>query len=226
MSGQTKKKSTNLLRIIYKYTFLHSFVMAFEYLSSQVNLFNLIFNQILKISPTILSSYANIQDQVLYLILIPHVILFLFLYAFSFGIVMRITGSFLHRGFIYLVGIVSYIYIMYSGWYGRLVMFFLGWMNIALGLALFLFLASIIWHPSATTAGMKLVGEAGKELAKKTAKSHEKRAIEEEVDAIGRELSAINAQLSNPGLEPQARAYMQMQKANLEAQKRRLESRL
>jgi hypothetical protein len=188
-----------------------------------IDLIDLLFREILKIDPLTLSKYMNVQDQTLYLFLIPHVILFLFLYAFSFGIVTRITGP--HKGFSYLVGIVSYIYIVYAGWYGKLVVWFLGWMYIALGLALFLFFVSIIWHPAATSAGMKMMGEVGKQVAKRTAKEHEKRTIEEEIDAIKKEISAINAELSGP-LEPQARAYMQMQKANLEAQRRRLESRL
>jgi hypothetical protein len=189
-----------------------------------VDLVKLLFTEILKIDPSTLYKYSTIQDQAMYLFLIPHVILFLFLYAFSFGMVTRVVGQ--HKGFSYMLGIVSYIYIIYAGWYGRLVLLFLNWMVIALGMGMFLFLVSIIWHPSATTAGLKLAGEAGKELAKKTmAKNKEKETIQEEVDAIKKEIGALDGQLSGP-LEPGARAYMQMQRANLEAQRRRLESRL
>lgn len=188
-----------------------------------IDLVNLLFTQILKIDPSILYKYATLQDQMLYLFLIPSVILFLFLYAFSFGIVTRVVGQ--HKGFSYLVGIVSYIYIVYAGWYGKLVLWFLNWLTIALGLALFLFFVSIIFHPSATTAGMKMVGEVGKELAKGKAKDTEKKTIEEEISALNREISSLNGQ-EQRATEATAKAYIQMQRANLEAQKRRLESRL
>jgi hypothetical protein len=187
------------------------------------DLINLLFTEILKIDLFKFPQYTTLQDQILYLFLIPHVILFLFLYAFSFGIVKRIVGE--HKGFSYLVGIVSYIYIVYAGWYGGLVVWFLGWMYIALGLALFLFFVSIIFHPAATTAGMKLMGEVGKTIAKGTAKEKEKRTIEEEIDALKKEIAALNAE-EQRATESTAKAYIQMQKANLEAQKRRLESRL
>lgn len=68
------------------------------------DLISLILNDILKISPTLLSKYYTPQDQVIYLILIPSVVLFLFLYAFSKQIVGRIVGE--HPGFEYLVSIV------------------------------------------------------------------------------------------------------------------------
>jgi len=187
------------------------------------DLINLLFTQILKISPSTLIRYTTFQDQILYLFLIPHVLLFLFIYAFSFGIVSRVVGP--HKGFSYLLGLVSYIYIVYAGWYGFLVTWFLGWLALALGLALFLFFVSVVFHPSATSAGMKMMGEVGKSLAKGKAKEAEKRSIEEEIDALKKEISALEAE-EQRGIEPTARAYIQMQKANLQAQKRRLESRL
>jgi len=187
------------------------------------NIIDLLFTEILKIDPSTLSKYTTLSDQTLYLFLIPHVILFLFLYAFSFGIVQRVVGQ--HKGFSYLVGIVSYIYVVYAGWYGKLVVWFLGWMYIALGLALFLFFASIIFHPAATTAGMKMMGEVGKSLAKGRAKEQEKRVLEEELDSIKKQIAALRAE-EQRGIEPTAKAYIEMQIANLEAQKRAIESKL
>ena len=189
-----------------------------------IDLIELLFTEILKIDPLTMSKYTTLSDQAVYLFLIPHVILFLFLYAFSFGIVQRVAGP--HKGFSYLVGIVSYIYIVYAGWYAKLLVWFLGWLYIALGMAVFLFLVSIVFHPSATAAGMKMVGEVGKKIAQGSAKDKEKRAIEEEVDSVKKQIAAISSELSNPGIEPTAKAYLQMQKANLEAQKRALESKL
>ncbi|MEM5778633.1 MAG: hypothetical protein QXK49_03335 [Candidatus Aenigmatarchaeota archaeon] len=187
------------------------------------DLVDLLFREILKIDPLTLTKYTTLSDQALYLFLIPHVILFLFLYAFSFGIVTRIVGQ--HKGFSYLVGIVSYIYIVYAGWYGKLVVWFLGWMYIALGMAIFLFLISIVFHPSATTAGMKLMGEVGKQIAKKTAKEHEKKAIEEEIESIKKQIAELENERAR-AQEPTSRAYIEMQIANLKAQKRALESKL
>jgi hypothetical protein len=189
-----------------------------------VDLVNLLFTQILKINQSTLYSYSTVQDQMLYLFLIPHVLLFLFLYAFSFGMVQRVIGA--HKGFSYLVGIISYIYIIYAGWYSSIVLLFINWLSIALALGLFLFFVSIIWHPSATTAGMKLMGEAGKQLAKGKAKETERKAVEEEVNALKKEIAALNGQLGATGNNPQAHAYVQMRIADLEAQRRRLESRL
>ena len=187
------------------------------------DLVNLLFTQILKINQMSLSKYSTLSDQTVYLFLIPHVVLFLFLYAFSVGIVTRITGP--NKGFSYLVGIVSYIYIIYAGWYGTFVTWFLGWMYIAIGMALFLFFVSIIFHPSATTAGMKMAGEVGKQLAKSKAKEHEKKAMREEVEALKKEIAALRQQEQGT-VEPLAKSYIQMNIANLEAQRRRIESKL
>ncbi|MEM5781839.1 MAG: hypothetical protein QXD43_01415, partial [Candidatus Aenigmatarchaeota archaeon] len=95
----------------------------------------------------------------------------------------------------------------------------------ALGMAIFLFLISIVFHPSATTAGMKLMGEVGKQIAKKTAKEHEKKAIEEEIESIKKQIAELENERAR-AQEPTSRAYIEMQIANLKAQKRALESKL
>ena len=133
--------------------------MAFEYLgSSSTNLFNLVFREILKISPTLLSRYTTVQDQIIYLILIPMVILFLFIVAFSRQIVGRIVGE--HRGFQYLVSIIVFIYLVYNGTFGTLLVpLFIGWLNIAIVLSLIVFVVSVVMHPAnvtkTNTANMK-----------------------------------------------------------------------
>lgn len=75
-----------------------------------VDLSTWIFQDILKISPELLARYPTVQDQLLYLILIPHVVLFMFLYIFSlwFGehvIIRRI------------VLVATYVYVIFSGFY-------------------------------------------------------------------------------------------------------------
>jgi hypothetical protein len=140
--------------------------MAFQYLSGSINLFNLIFTQILKISPSLISKYTTIQDQILNLVLIPHVILFLFIYAFSIGIVARITGG--HKGFSTLVGVISYIYIIWNGWYGTFLIPLLNaWFMIALVCSLVLFFITVVISPAKSPALTKLGAEAGKMAGKK-----------------------------------------------------------
>jgi len=188
------------------------------------DLFNLIFNEILKISPTLLSKYATIQDQVIYLILIPTVILFLFIYAFAKGIVGRIVGE--HRGFEYLVSIVTYIYLVYSGIFGAtLVPIFITWLNIAIVVALIVFIMSVVIHPARGPALMK-VGEAiGKSAGKLGAKEKQRKAIEEEIDSVKKQIAALEAERNRP-MEPAAKSYIEMQIGNLRARKADLESRL
>jgi len=146
------------------------------------NLSDLIFREILKINPSIIAKYITIQDQVLYLILIPHVLLFLFLFAFSRGIVARVVGA--HRGLQYLTGLVAYIYVIYAGWYGSLIPFFIGWLSIALILGLFLFFISIIWHPAAAASGGRLVGAIAKSAAQKVGKSREIEKLTKELEYV------------------------------------------
>jgi hypothetical protein len=144
--------------------------MAFQYLSGSINLFNLIFTEILKVSPSLISKYTNVQDQVLNLILIPHVILFLFIYAFSIGIVGRITGG--HKGFSTLVGVISYIYIVWNGWYGTFLIPLLNaWFMIALVFGLILFLVTVVVHPARGPALTNLGKEVGKMAGKKIGES-------------------------------------------------------
>jgi len=189
------------------------------------DLISLVLNEILKISPTVMTKYTTVQDQVLYLIFIPSVILILFIYAFAKQIVGRIVGE--HKGFEYLISITSFIYIVYSGMFGAtLVPIFINWLNIAIVLSLIVFVISVVFHPARGPALTKAAAETGRMIGEKiTAKEKERKAIEQEVDAVKKELQGLRSEESRT-LEPTAKAFIQMQIANLEAQKRRLESRL
>lgn len=177
-----------------------------------LDLMNLLFEQILKIDSSTMYNYTTVSDQILYLFFIPHVLLFLFLYAFSFGMVSRVVGK--HKGFSYLLGIASYVYIVYAGWYGRLVTFFLGWLYIALALALFLFFVSIVWHPSATSAGMKLFGEAGKEISKRANKGSQLDALEDELKFVRKRMSDLKDQRqANPAAAYEYENYKRQEEA-------------
>ena len=177
-----------------------------------LDLMNLLFTQILKIDPSTLYKYSSASDQILYLFFIPHVLLFLFLYAFSFGMVSRVVGQ--HKAFQYLLAIASYIYIVYAGWYGRLVTLFLGWLYIALALGLFLFFVSIIWHPSATSAGMKLLGEAGKELKGRASKDSQIDALEDELRFVRKRMKDLYGhRRSNPSAGFEYENYKRQEEA-------------
>jgi len=170
--------------------------MAFQYLTGgSVDLFNLIFNQVLKVSPTILYKYTVIQDQVLHFILLPHVILFLFLFGFGQAVIPE------HKGLRYLVMVVTYIFIIMQGWYGTFLIPLLeGWFTITLVFGLFLFFATRILHPATAQkigmAAASLAKDAGKEIGKD--KQIEKLA--DELEHITREIENYKQhEKQNPG---------------------------
>jgi hypothetical protein len=167
--------------------------MAFDYLAGSSNLTNLIFSQLLKISSTNIIHYTSIQDQVLYLIFIPHIILFLFLYAFSIGIVARVTGG--HVGFSRLLGIAAYIYIIWSGWYGTFLIPLLNaWFVIALFFGLIVFLITAVMHPARGVAIEELGGKLGVIAGKKLSESIKK---DKNIEELYRHKEYIEGQVNN-----------------------------
>jgi len=158
--------------------------MVFEFLSGgSLDLFNLIFNQILKVSPTLLYKYSTIQDQVLHLILLPHVILFIFLFGFGQAVIHE------HKGLKYLVMLVSYIFIVMQGWYGTFLIPLLeGWFMITLAVGLFLFFMTIIIHP-ATAQKLGNVGAGiARNIGKEMGKEKQTQKLAEELEHIEREI--------------------------------------
>ncbi len=79
-----------------------------------VDLSTLIFEEILKISPELLARYPTVQDKLLYLILIPHVVLFMFLWGFGDWIIKH------HATIRKLLIMATYIYLIWSGFYGSI----------------------------------------------------------------------------------------------------------
>ncbi|OGI12413.1 hypothetical protein A3K64_01110 [Candidatus Micrarchaeota archaeon RBG_16_36_9] len=157
--------------------------MAFNYLSGSSDIFNIVFNQILKISPNLLSKYITIQEQTLQLILLPHLVLFLFLFSFGWGIIPN------NRGLRYLVSVVSYIYIIMQGWYGSIIVpISIAWFPLLLIFGIFLFFAFKIIHP----VTVKGLGEAGASIAKDFGKRIGK---DKEVERLYRELEHIEEQI-------------------------------
>lgn len=187
--------------------------MAFQYLSGSLDLFNLIFTQILKISPTLLSRYTTLQDQVLHLIFLPTIILFIFLFGFGYMVIPE------NKGLRYLVMIVSYIFIIMQGWYGTfLVPLLEGWFMITLIIGLFLFFMTRILHP----ATAQKLGMAASALAKDVGKNMGK---EKQIEKLAEELVSVQKQMQrhyphigdNPGA---AQVYAQLEQREFELKRK------
>lgn len=189
--------------------------MAFEYLGTNgsVNLFNLIFNQILKVSPSLLYKYTDLPNQVLHFILLPHIILFIFLFGFGYMVISE------NKGFRYLVMIVTYIFVIMQGWYGTFLIPLLeGWFMITLVIGLFLFFMTKILHPAtAQKLGMataKAAGDIGKRMGK-----------DKQVEKLAQELSNVEKQMrthqphigDNPGA---AQVYAQLEQRKFEIERK------
>jgi len=178
------------------------------------DLFNIVFTEFLKISPDLLSKYTTIQDQLLYLVLIPHAVLFLFLFGFGIFIAHE------HRGLKFLLRITAYIFIVWAGWYGTiLVPLTIGWFYIMLGVALIVFFVAKIFHPVTAQAlggvAAKVLGEIGD---KTIGKEKERETLEDEIKMVNDQIRTLEAELHHPGITPMAASYAQMQIQQLKSQ--------
>jgi len=181
----------------------------------QFNLFTEIFENFLKISPDLISRYTTVQDQLLYLVLIPHAVLFLFL--FGFGIFMAHE----HKGLKFLLRITAYIFIVWAGWYGTfLVPLTIGWFYIMLGFGLIIFFIAKIFHPiSVQKIGRDFIGPVLKDIGDKTiGKEKERETLEDEIKMVIDQIRILEAELRHPGITPMAASYAQMQIQQLKSQ--------
>ncbi len=183
-----------------------------------IDLFNLIFTQILKIDPTLITRYTTLQDQILYLILIPHVIVLLFLYSFA----QLISGG--HKGFRNLLGIVGYLFLIIAGWYGKfLVPIFITWFQILLVITAIFFIGSRIIHPARMTeifqVGSKIYEKAGEKGKAREELYNEKKALDQQIAELKR-LAA-----GQPPNSPQQQ-YLYAQIGQFTAQRVMVESKL
>jgi hypothetical protein len=187
----------------------------------QVDIAKLILQQIFQIAPTTITKYASTQNQLLYLLLIPHVILILFLYIFADSVArMGRTGG-THKGLFYLVGIVSYLYLVLGGWYGSiLVPIFIGLWQLIIALALFAFVFSRFIHPARAGEMLALGKAIGGKLVEK---ERTKKRIEAEIKATDRMLREVER---SPAESKQAMSYKSMQLSQLRMKKAELEAAL
>jgi len=179
---------------------------------------DLIFQTILRIDPFTISRYTTIQDQILYLILIPHVILFIFIFGF-----VRVVSEG-HKGLSYLVGFVTYAFIILSGWYGSFLLnIFLTWWQIVLILGLLFFVGSKIVHPARVrelfNLGEKLTGMATQKVTRERELDKKIRVIDKQIQALETEAKRRrNAKLPTKVIEAEI-ADLLREKARLEAER-------
>ncbi len=160
--------------------------------------FDLIFRTILQIDPSTISRYTSLQDQILYLLFIPHIIIFIFLFWFAFAVMPA------HRGLRYLVSIGAYIFLILGGWYGKfLVSIFIVWWQILLVVALIFFIGSRFIRPSA----IKEIFEMGKGLGKKvTEKGKKGDQLEKEIRSLTRQIETLEIDYPDTAERPRPRS--------------------
>lgn len=184
-----------------------------------VTIFDLIFKDILQISPTIISKYPALQDQILYLIFIPHVLLLLFVYALSIGIVGRIVKE--HRGLRYLVGLAAYAFIILGGWYGSfLIPLFVNFFMIGVILALIVFFVSIIVHPARGPSIFKFFGLIGGYAGKRRTESKKEDTLRKRLEVIDDQLTDLQA-TADPNNQ-----WVQFRMSQLKEEKKTIEKEL
>jgi len=158
-----------------------------------IDIFTMVFEEFLKISPSLLTKYSLIQDQLLYLILIPHVILFLFLFGFGQMIINE------HKGLRYLVTITAYVFIIWGGWYGGvLVPLSVAWFYIMLIFGFFLFFISKFFHPlQAQKLGSAVGPKIGKAIGQHMGKNKEMERLQEELKFTRRKIQDMENLINN-----------------------------
>ncbi len=172
-----------------------------------VNIPSLIF-QILKISPQLVSKYHGFQDQLLNLIFIPHIILILFLMAFSGMLISRILKT-PHMGMRILIGIAAYLYIVWAGWYGTWLLPLVNtYFQVALIVAIIFFGISIFWHPASHEATLKLIQAGAEEVGKRTiGKAKEREKFEKELKSVRDSIKKAQSQMQVLNSQGMAGSY-------------------
>lgn len=152
-----------------------------------IDIVQLILVDLLQISSSLLSEYSSIGDQLIYLILIPSVILLLFVYTFGGWI----SGG--HPRFHWLITIVAYIFIIYSGWYGSyFVPIIVNWFMVILAAAFLFFIVTRIIHPARAPQLAKFTGELGKKIKGVTmGKSKERASLDDKIRDVNKAIKKL-----------------------------------
>ncbi|MBU3897098.1 MAG: hypothetical protein KJ697_04165 [Nanoarchaeota archaeon] len=188
---------------------------------ASIDFITIIFEEILKIDSNLLYNYPTVPDQLIYLILIPHIILFLFLAGFG-GVL-----SHEHKGMRYLVSIGAYIFIIYSGWYGMLAQLASTWFTIMIVFGLILFFISRIFPPITAQKFGKIGAAAGEKTFAFLGKGKAIEKLDREISYCNQEIARIrqHGQGSREGAQTSMIliAQYEQKKHELENERRKLE---
>ena len=189
---------------------------------ASIDFITIIFEEILKIDSSLISNYPTVPDQLIYLILIPHIILFLFLSGF--GNVL----SHEHKGMQYLVSIGAYIFIIYSGWYGMLAQLASTWFTIMIVFGLILFFMAKIFPPITAQKFGAVGAKAGEKAFAFLGKGKAIEKIDREISYCNQEIARIRQHGQAGGAEGRQTAMIltaqyEAKKHDLENERRKLE---
>jgi hypothetical protein len=167
-----------------------------------MDLFNLIFTELLKISPSLINNYSTLQDQILYLLLIPSVIIILFVWLFGYWVVPK------HNGLRVLISIIAYIYIVWSGWYGSwMISLILAWFPMLL-LAFFLFfILSRVINPMNLTGASKIMKASFDKIPQK---GKEIDTLKKQISILKKKRKHLESERGKMG-DPQARSVLNLE---------------
>jgi hypothetical protein len=175
--------------------------------------------KILQISSSLLSKYSTPQDRLLWLIFIPHILLFIFIWVFADNIAS--LGGGVHKGMRMLVAIAAYITIIAAGWYGTiLVPIFIGLWQMILILALVAFVGSRFLHPARAKEMMAL----GKVIGEKvTEKGKIRKQLEKQLETVQKMEREVGAMTTST---TEGRQMQEMQLVQLKAKEAELKREL
>ncbi len=144
-----------------------------------MDLSTLIFVEIFKISPELMAKYTTLGDQLIYLLFVPHVVLFMFLLSFGKWIFAE------HAGIRKLAMIAAYIVLVYSGMYGTMIVPIVNaWFMLTLIGAFILFVITRFLSPTKYPQLAALGVHLGKKL-------REPKDMEEQLERINAVLTSI-----------------------------------
>jgi hypothetical protein len=182
------------------------------------NIIEFVLMDLLRISTDLLRDYSSTQEQLVYLILIPHAVMFLFIFIFADGLSrMAVPGPDAHRGFKVLFGIIAYITLIFTGWYGTILLpIFIVWWKIVLISALVLFSLNAIMHSSMIAGLTRVAASAGGSLTKG---AKERKVITKRLRVVEEQLTRIGPLAAGGGYMYTAElSRLQAEKAKLEAE--------
>ena len=182
--------------------------MATPLFGAQIDIVQLILVDIFRISQNLISQYSTVQDQLLWLVLIPHIVVFLVLFSFGTWISPG------HKGLARISSIAAYLVMVAGGWYGTwLVPLVNAFFTVFLISAVLFFIVTRLVPPNV----MLGIAKAGTEaVAMGSKKGLARKQVESDIRAIQSALNTLNAKLARPGITPYERAALNSQSFQLD----------